>query len=100
MMRMTVDVSDGMIPVAALGLELNGSTAALKMRKRTVVASLTTQRNAVQMLHDRMNILLQYVSAVINSELGYSAASQVSPGSSDLSISSCTQRRHMSTTHY
>jgi hypothetical protein len=29
-MRMTVDVSDGMIPVAALGLELNGLTAALK----------------------------------------------------------------------
>ncbi len=35
----------------------------------TAVANLITQRNAIQMLHDRMRILLEYVSAVINSEI-------------------------------
>ncbi|WVQ81454.1 hypothetical protein IAT38_003578 [Cryptococcus sp. DSM 104549] len=33
----------------------------------TAVAHLTTQRNAIKMLYDRIDILLQYVSGVINS---------------------------------
>lgn len=32
----------------------------------TVVTSLTTQRNAVAMLHERMRVLLKYIVGVIN----------------------------------
>ncbi|WVR09181.1 hypothetical protein IAU60_006243 [Kwoniella sp. DSM 27419] len=32
----------------------------------TIVANLTTQRNAIRMLHDRVAILLQYIAAVSN----------------------------------
>jgi len=33
-----------------------------------VVSNLTTQRNAIQMLHERITVLLQYVIGVVNSE--------------------------------
>jgi len=33
----------------------------------TVVSNLTTQRNAIQMLHERITVLLQYVIGVVNS---------------------------------
>ncbi|GHJ88338.1 hypothetical protein NliqN6_4740 [Naganishia liquefaciens] len=36
-------------------------------RRRPVVTSLTTQRNAVAMLYERMQILLKYIAGVINS---------------------------------
>ncbi|WWC73242.1 uncharacterized protein I206_107208 [Kwoniella pini CBS 10737] len=32
----------------------------------TVVANLTTQRNAIRMLYERVSVLLQYITAVIN----------------------------------
>jgi hypothetical protein len=32
-----------------------------------VVSNLTTQRNAIQMLHERITVLLQYVIGVVNS---------------------------------
>jgi hypothetical protein len=53
------------------------------------------------MLHDRMNILLQYVSAVINSKFGLLGCKFRFPRLKrfiDLILH--TQRRHMSTTHY
>ena len=34
---------------------------------RVVVSNLTTQRNAIQMLHERITVLLQYVIGVVNS---------------------------------
>jgi hypothetical protein len=37
-------------------------------RRRPVVTSLTTQRNAVAMLYERMQILLKYIAGVINSK--------------------------------
>jgi hypothetical protein len=33
-----------------------------------VVSNLTTQRNAIRMLHERIVVLLQYVMAIINSQ--------------------------------
>lgn len=33
-----------------------------------VVSNLTTQRNAIRMLHERIVVLLQYVTAVVNSQ--------------------------------
>lgn len=34
---------------------------------QAVVSNLTTQRNAIQMLHERITVLLQYVIGVVNS---------------------------------
>lgn len=34
----------------------------------SVVSNLTTQRNAIRMLHERIVVLLQYVMAIVNSE--------------------------------
>jgi COP9 signalosome complex subunit 6 len=33
-------------------------------RTHTVIASLTTQRNAIKMLHDRVSVIVQYLNAV------------------------------------
>lgn len=35
--------------------------------EQLVVSNLTTQRNAIRMLHERIVVLLQYVTSVINS---------------------------------
>lgn len=36
--------------------------------RRSVIASLMTQRDAIRMLHDRMRVLLEYVSGVVQGE--------------------------------
>ena len=33
-----------------------------------VVGTLTTQRNAIRMLYERIEVLLEYITAVINSK--------------------------------
>jgi COP9 signalosome complex subunit 6 len=44
-----------------------GHSSQVPIADGIVVSNLTTQRNAIQMLHERITVLLQYVIGVVNS---------------------------------